>query len=52
LDYELAKKMVIGYLQERAEAYPSDIEEDLERDYKLICQILEELKRVGHQEVL
>ena len=52
VDYETAKKEVRGYFQERGEAYPSDIEEDLELDYKLICQIVEELKREGRLEVL
>ena len=50
--YETAKTEVMGYFQERGEAYPSDIEEDLELDYKLICQIVEELKREGRLEVL
>ena len=52
VDYETAKKEVTGYFQRRGEAYPSDIEEDLELDYKLICQIVEELKREGRLEVL
>jgi hypothetical protein len=52
VDYETAKKEVRGYFQGRGEAYPSDIEEDLELDYKLICQIAEELKREERLEVL
>lgn len=52
MDYETAKKEVRGYFQGRWEAYPSEIEEDLELDYKLICQIVEELKREGRLEVL
>lgn len=52
VDYKTAKKEVMGYFQERGEAYPSDIEEDLELDYNLICQIVEELKREGRLEVL
>jgi len=32
-DYETAKKGVMGYFRERGEAYPSEIEEDLELDY-------------------
>lgn len=47
LDYDTAKKEVMGYFQERGEAYPSEIEEDLELDYNLVCQIVEELKREG-----
>jgi len=52
VDYKTAKKEVMGYFQERGEAYPSDVEEDLELDYKLICQIVEELKREGRLEIL
>jgi hypothetical protein len=52
IDYDTAKKEVMGYFQERSEAYPSDIEEDLELDYKLVCQIVEELKREGRLELL
>ena len=47
-----AKKEVMGYFQERGEAYPSEIEEDLELDYKLICQIVDELEREGRMAVL
>lgn len=47
VDYETAKKEVMGYFQERGEAYASEIEEDLELDYKLVCQIMDELKREG-----
>ena len=42
----------MGYFQERGEAYPSDVEEDLELDYELVCQIVEELKREGRLELL
>jgi hypothetical protein len=42
----------MGYFQERGEAYPSEVEEDLELDYKLVCQIVEELKREGRLELL
>jgi len=52
IDYETAKKEVIGYFQRRGEAYPSEIEEDLELDYHLICDIINELKREGRLEVL
>lgn len=42
----------MGYIQERREAYPSEVEEDLELDYKLVCKIVEELKREGRLELL
>ena len=47
-----AQKEVMEYFQERGEAYASEIEEDLELDYKLICQIMDELKREGRLAVL
>lgn len=52
VDYETAKKEIMGYFQERREAYPSEIEEDLELDYSLICQVIKELRREGRLEVL
>ena len=52
LDYDTAKKEVMGYFQKRGEAYPSEVEEDLELDYELVCQIVEELKREGRLELL
>ena len=52
VDYVTAKKEVMGYFQDRGEAYPSEIEEDLELDYKLVCQIVDELKREGRLAVL
>ena len=52
LDYDIAKEKVMGYFQEIGEAYPTDVEEDLELDYELVCQITEELKREGRLELL
>lgn len=52
VDYETAKKEIMGYFQERGEAYPSEAEEDLQIDYKLICQIVDELKREGRLAVI
>jgi len=52
IDYEAAKKEVMGYFQEKGEAYPSEIEEDLELDYKLIWKIADDLKREGRLKVL
>jgi hypothetical protein len=52
VDYDTAKKEVMGYFQERHKAYASEIEEDLELDYKLICQIIDELRGEGCLEVL
>ena len=52
VDYETAKKEVMGYFQERGEANASEIEKDLELDYELICQIMDELEREGRLAVL
>lgn len=52
IDYDAARKEVMGYFQEKGEAYPSEIEEDLGLDYKLICEIVDELKREGRLKVL
>jgi hypothetical protein len=32
------QKEVVGYFQERGEAYASEIEGDLDLDYELVCQ--------------
>ena len=52
IDYDAARKEGVEYFQEKGEAYPSEIEEDLELDYKLICEIVDELKREGRLKVL
>ncbi len=52
LDYEAAKKEVLGYFKSRSEAYPSDASADLELDYELVCQITDELQREGRLEVI
>lgn len=52
VDYETAKKEIMGYFQDRREAYPSEIEEDLQLDYSMVCQIIKELRREGRLEVL
>jgi biopolymer transport protein ExbD len=52
INYDDARKEIVEYFQEKGEAYPSEIEEDLELDYKLICEIVDELKREGRLKVL
>lgn len=47
MDYETAKKRGRGIIPGKRRGIPSEIEEDLELDYKLICQIVDELKREG-----
>ena len=52
IDYDAARKEVVEYFQDKGEAYPSEIEEDLKLDYKLICEIVDELMREGRLKVL
>lgn len=52
IDYDAARKEVVEHFQDKGEAYPSEIEEDLELDYKLICEIIDELMREGRLKVL
>ena len=40
---EKAKKEILGYLQKKEVAYPSDIADDLRLDYGLVVDIIREL---------
>jgi hypothetical protein len=46
-DYETAKKEVAGYFQMKGEAYASDASTDLQLDYELVCEIMDELEKEG-----
>jgi Arc/MetJ-type ribon-helix-helix transcriptional regulator len=50
VDYKTAKKEVAGYFQMKGEAYASDASTDLELDYELVCQIMEDLEKEGKME--
>ena len=50
VDYQAAKKEVSGYFQMKGEAYASDASTDLELDYELVCQIMDELEKEGKME--
>ena len=52
LDYETAKKEVVGYFQMKGEAYASDASTDLELDYDLVCRIMDDLEREGKMEAV
>lgn len=42
-----ARKEVLAYLEEREQAYPSDIADDLQLDYDLVLRVLRNLKKTG-----
>lgn len=52
LDYETAKKEVAGYFQMKGEAYASDASTDLELDYELVCNIMDDLEEEGKMEAV
>ena len=52
LDYETAKKEVVGYFQMKGEAYASDASTDLELDYDLVCRIMDDLEKEGKMEAV
>jgi hypothetical protein len=43
IDYNTAKKEVAGYFKMRREAYASDASTDLQLDYELVRNIMEDL---------
>ena len=47
IDYNVAKKEVLGYYREYSEAYDYEVADDLELDYELVCQIVDELEKEG-----
>jgi Arc/MetJ-type ribon-helix-helix transcriptional regulator len=50
VDYQTAKKEVAGYFQMKGEAYASDASTDLELDYELVIQIMDDLEKEGKME--
>jgi Arc/MetJ-type ribon-helix-helix transcriptional regulator len=52
VDYETAKKEIIGYFQRKQEAYPDEISQDLELDFDLVRRITAELKKEGRLEAI
>jgi Arc/MetJ-type ribon-helix-helix transcriptional regulator len=47
VDYETAKKEVLGYYEKYQQAYEDEVADDLELDLKLVMQITEELAKEG-----
>ena len=52
VDYETAKKEVAGYFQMKGEAYASDASTDLQLDYELVCEIMDDLEKEGKMEAI
>lgn len=52
LDYEEAKKEILGYYRSYKEAYPHEVAEGLELDYDLVWKITEDLKKEGRLEAI
>ena len=50
VDYETAKKEVIGYFQRKAKRTPPRSSTDLATDYELICKIMDDLELEGKME--
>lgn len=42
-----AKREILAYLEERDQAFPSDIADELELDYDLVLRVLRKLKKSG-----
>ena len=47
IDYDTAKKEVLGYYQNYSESYDYEVADDLELDYEFVCQVLEDLEKEG-----
>lgn len=47
IDYETAKKEILGYYKSRGEAYPDKAAEDLSLDFDLVMKVTDELRKEG-----
>jgi Arc/MetJ-type ribon-helix-helix transcriptional regulator len=47
IDYDTAKKEILGYYKNYDEAYISEVSEDLKLDLNLVIKVTEELKKEG-----
>lgn len=47
VDYETAKKEVLGYYEKYERAYEDEVADDLELDIELVMKITEELQKEG-----
>jgi len=47
VDFQTAKKEILGYYKARGEAYPDEAARDLELDFDLVMKATGELRREG-----
>ena len=47
VDFQMAKKEILGYYKARGEAYPDEAARDLELDFDLVMKATGELRREG-----
>ncbi|MDP3066950.1 MAG: ribbon-helix-helix domain-containing protein [Methanobacteriaceae archaeon] len=47
VDYDEAKREVLGYYRSYSEAYDYEVADDLELDYEFVCQIADDLESEG-----
>ncbi|OPX60328.1 MAG: hypothetical protein A4E25_00613 [Methanobacterium sp. PtaB.Bin024] len=47
IDYDTAKKEILGYYKNYSESYDYEVADDLELDYEFVCQVLNELEQEG-----
>lgn len=52
INYDEAKKEILGYYKNYSEAYDFEVADDLELDYELVCQITDELEVEGRLSVV
>lgn len=50
VDYETAKKEILGYYKSRGEAYPDEVAGDLELDFDIVMKATDELRKEGRLE--
>lgn len=47
VDFQTAKKEILGYYRSRGEAYPDEAARDLELDFDLVMRVTGELRQEG-----
>jgi hypothetical protein len=50
VDYETAKREILGYYKSRGEAYPDEVAGDLELDFDIVMKATDELRKEGRLE--